>query len=226
MNSPDTWPDAKIYRAESEDKILPFQPENRIQFQTQYSGSRAIISTDRDRIEFYKAILDLYPGPFFITLVIQQPFGAFQQAGRYHSDRGKTRIQIDYFLDYFHDFISYDGFHHLWVTCETTDGIIVYDQHDYFYVYAKAEEARQKFLAEGFVEGEVKVDFPHVHRSRTEIVPGAGEILKYGSWYLSNLEIQDVATPERKTLRNYWLRLRNWNALRKVKAKNKRRKSE
>ncbi len=226
MNSPETWPDAKLYRADSEEKIFPFQPENRVEFQSQDSGSRLIVSTSQDRIDFFKSIIDLFPGPYFITLVIQEPFGAFQQAGRYYSERDKTRLQIDYFLDYFHDFISYDGFHHLWITCESTDGIIVYDQHDYFFIYVKAEEARQKLLAEGFVEGDVRVDFPHMHRSRAEIVPGPKEILKYGSWYLSNLEIQDVATPERKTLRNYWLRIRNWNAQRKAKSKNKRKGSK
>lgn len=226
MHDPETWPDAKIYIADQDGEIGPYVPTDTYEINRTGLGTRIIARTNQDRIEFFKAILDLYPGPFFITLVVQEPYGEFQVAGRYYSDKGKTRVQIDYFLDYFHDFICYDGFHHLWISCETTDGIIVYDQHDIFFMYQQTDQILDYLRSHDFCEGHVGADFHHAHRSRADISPGTKELLEYGPWYHSPLEINDVARPDEKSLQNYWLRFRSWNAVRKIKSKNKRKDSK
>lgn len=213
----DNLPDAKLFQALDSESLVPFVPENVYERNETELGVRLLVSTSMDRIEMFKMLLDFYPGPFFVTVVVQEPYGAFDKAGRYHGDYDKSRMQIDFFLDYFHDFISYSGFIHVWVTCQTTKGILVYDQHDYYFVYEKAEEAAEKLAGLGFQEGKIGADFHHAHSSRPDIVPGGKELLEYGSWRLEGLEIQDVARPDKKTVKNAYLRLRSWWMTRRIK---------
>ncbi len=213
----DNLPDAKLYQALDNEGLVPHVPEDMYDLEETVLGTRLLVETKMDRVEMFKKLLDVYPGPFFLTVVVQEPYGAFKTAGRYHSEYDKTRIQVDYFLDYFHDFICYSGFIHVWVTCQTTKGIVVYDQHDYYFVYEKALEAAEIVKGLGFVEGSINPDFAHAHSSRPDIHPGPEELLNYGNWRLESLQIQDVARPEEKTIRNMYLRFRNWVNTRRIK---------
>jgi len=46
-------------------------------------------------------------------------------------------------------------------------------------------------------------------------------MVDYGHWWISSLEIQDVARPDKKTLKNIYLRIRTWLMMRRIK-QNKR----
>ncbi len=218
MESVENLPDAKMYRADEDGKnIRAYEPENRFQLHRTDLGTRLLVTTSEDRIEVFKRLLDLYPGPFFITLVIQEAHGAFKKTGRYYGDRGKTRVQIDFFLDHFHDYFCYDGMHHLWVSCESSDGIVVFDQHDLFYVYQRAAEAGGMLLDAGYKEGLGDEPFNHAHRSRPEIVPGPKEILEFTKWFIAPLQINDVADPSEKSLKNMVMKARMGRAVKKIK---------
>ena len=221
MAEPNNLPDAKLYRAISPTELVPFVPDNQFQLSTTKLGTRLIFSTNEDRIEMFKHMLDLYPGPFFITVVVQEPHGALVTPGRMYSERDKTRVQIDYFLDYFHDYISFGGMFHLWISCQSSDGIIVYDQHDYFFVYQRAQEAAAFFRERGYREQEIELEFDHAHSERIDIVPGTKEMLDYGNWMWSQLELTDVARPRAKSMQILILKFRHWFGTRKLRRKNR-----
>ena len=213
---PFPFPNAKVYTADPDLNLIPIYPTNLFKIATTQMGNRAFATTNLDRILVMKRLLDLFPGPFSLLLVIQEPNGAFMHAGRYTSEEGKSRIHVDYFLDYFHDYISYDGFLHLWICCDSTGGKVIYDQHDWFNIYGKADESESVFRELGFVEREAEKLPPHAHCKRHDIYPGTKEMLEYGTWRLSPLELADVARPEKKSLLNSYLGIRSWFAVRRA----------
>lgn len=202
--------DAKLYRTDVQKVLVPFVPENQYDFSTWRDSPRLLLSTNEDRIEIFKRILDLYPGPFFITIAVQEPHGTLKRRGRLYGDKGKTRIQIEFFLDHFHDYISYHGMAHFWVTCESTDGIVVYDNNDFFYIYDRVNEAAEFFGERGYVNEPIERDFERAHGDRTDIVPGTEDLKKFGRWGWLPLEWSDVPNPYEKSFQNIYLRVRHW----------------
>ena len=123
MNDGSKPDNAKLYQTNEARDLIPFVPGNIFQLNESGLGVRLLFSTNEDRIEMFKRIIDLFPGPFFFTVVVQESHGALNKPGRLYSDRRKTRTQVDFFLDHFHDYFSHCGLINLWVTCEVTDGI-------------------------------------------------------------------------------------------------------
>lgn len=201
---------AKLFLAGEDGGLIAFEPKNSFMLTSSANQQRLILATNEDRIDVFKSLLDFYPGPFVITVVVQSPHGAIKKAGRYYSEWDRTRTQIDYFLDYFHDYISFCGLIHVWVTCQGTDGIVVYDQHDVFYVYGKPLEIANMFLDKGYSEGIPPIEFAHAHKTRDDIRPGTVELMKYGKWTCHPLDTTDIANPEEKTAKNYLMKARSW----------------
>lgn len=206
---------------DDQDNLTPFVPESVYFTSASDFGTRLVVTTNEDRIETFKRILDLYSGPFFITVVVQLPHRGLEKPGRLYSEGGKSRIQIDYFLDYFQDFLLYDGFIHIWITCQESNGIVVYDQHDTFFIYEREKEAADYFAKRGFREAPVSFNFRHAHQIRNDIYPGSKELADYGKWWWRPLELSDVEDKSKKSLRNLYLKIRSWR-IRRLKQKRKK----
>lgn len=214
-------PDAKVYKLDPAEILIPHIPDNAYQISKAFGRDRLVFTTNQDRIEVLKKVLEMYPGPFFITLVINSRLGALKKKGRMYSDWHKSRIQIDFFLDYFHDFISYGGWFHVWVSCHTTNGIVVYDQHDRFFAYEQINEVTDLLKSSGFQDGYCESKFKHVLFDRLDIIPGHVEMLNYGKWQWAPLEISDVEFPRRWTVTNFYLRFLQWRRTQRAKKKGK-----
>ncbi len=109
----------------------------------------------------------------------------------------------------------------MWVSCHTTKGIVVYDQHDRFYAYEKVDEVADLLKSSGFQEGFGEVKFKYVLFDRLDIVPGHVEMLNYGKWQWAPLEITDVEFPHRWTATNFYLRFLQWRRMQRAKKKGK-----
>jgi hypothetical protein len=202
--------DAKLYRTDVEKVLVPFVPKNQYNSSSWRDSPRLLVSTSEDRIEVFKRTLDLYPGPFFITIAVQEPHGSLKRRGRLYGDKGKTRIQIEFLLDYFHDYISYNGMMHFWVTCESTDGIVVYDNMDQFYIYGRVSEAEKFFAERGYINEPIDRNFEYAHCERVGLTPGTEDLKKFGKWGWLPLEWSDVPDPYGKSFKNLYLRFRHW----------------
>ena len=207
---------AKLYTGDNGHNLVPYVQPNIFKVIQTSIGDRAIVSTTIDRIDLFKQFLNLFPGPFTILVVIQQPYLAFKKRGRYTSESDKTHIQVEFFLDTFNDYISFDGFHDLWVCCESSNGKVIYDQHDWYYIYGKAREAENILRSLGFIEREVPLPPHHAHCQRHDIHPGTHELLDYTKWFLNPLLPSDVVRSFPKTPKDLLTRYRSWLEFRKI----------
>jgi hypothetical protein len=170
-------------------------------------GRRIRCSTDGDRVEFLRSLLDRYPGPFAITYVLEDKHRTSYREGRYRSP-SLTRQQVDFFLEKFSDFIQNDGRHHIYVSCSTSGGAVIYDQHDFFFVYGSLDQHMLRLRSEGFRPTAYDLR-EHAHAIKGDSA-ALDELLRFWPWAYSPPEITDVTTSRIGILRFAWLKLKAW----------------
>jgi hypothetical protein len=154
-------------------------------------GRRLICSSETPGVDFLRRLVFRYPGPFGITYVLEDNDGAPEfRRGRYHSPNLLTRAQLEIFLDDFREFFEEDGRHHLMVSCAKTNGMVVYDQHDYFFVYGGVDELVPKLICEGYQAREYELG-RHGHRIGEELEP-LRMLMSFREWKWRPLEVTDT----------------------------------
>lgn len=113
-------------------------------------GRRILCSTDDDRMSFMLSLISTYAGPYTVAYVLEDSAGLEgARMGRYEiGDR--TLVQVEHFLTEFGDLIQFDGRHHFHVGCP--DRTVVYDQHDYFFVYGDIDSLQSQLIERGYRE--------------------------------------------------------------------------
>lgn len=207
---------AKLIITGPDGEPQPYKPRDAYVREQTYGVWRLAVSTGRPRMDFMLECAARYPGPFWITYVMESE-GFGMEPGRYHGPTGQTITQIGYFLHQFAPFLESDGRHHIWVSCEATDGIIVYDQHDFFYLYQQLDE-HESALAEAGFTNDFEYPFTeqhlHVFPPRTDGLEQ--ELWKFWDWHYGPLALSDTFRRDPNPVRRWWSsakeRIRLWRS--------------
>lgn len=158
-------------------------------------GKRLMCSTDGDRMAFFLRLVARTSGPFDLVYVLEDNTNSPQFAkGRYLSNSPLTLDQVKYFADEFHDFLCDDGRHHLVTRCTATNATVVYDQHDYYYVYGEAAALAAELESEGFVSRTFELGI-HGHRIDVDSAE-LPRLLELRPWIWQELEAPDTSADQ------------------------------
>lgn len=170
--------------------LVPHTWGKKVQLQTPHFGKRLLCSTDGNPLEFLLWLLERKAGPYqlcFIQAHLRQPSRI--KPCRYWSPKDLTRVQIKTFSEEFEGFLLNDGGYQLLVNCG--DGRpIVFDDHDYFYIYGAVDDLYQTLKEQGWSEDSFSLG-DHGHR----ISDNDGELkrlLAYWPWFKARIEATDV----------------------------------
>lgn len=194
VEEPDEEARSKVWIESEPGSLEPFAWGKGYELQVHDWGRRLLCSTDGDRIDFFLRLAGRYPGPFGFTYILEDSCGGAYPEGRYVYGDELSQTQLEFFLRQFGEFLSWDGRHHLMLYCRTTSATIVYDQHDYYFVYGRVEELLRELEAEGhaptsFVLGQ------HGHKMESDSAEFQ-RLMEFWPWIRQPLEITDT-TPER-----------------------------
>lgn len=199
---------SRLFGVSADNEPEPFEWGHGYLLQEYGWGRRLMCSTDGDRIAFLERLMSRYPGPFQLKFILEDNQGVPEMpTGRYHSPLDLTATQISYFFHEFSEFLSTDGRHHLMIS-SATGGAVVYDQHDYFFVYGGIDELLQEFQAEGYTERDYRLG-THGHKVHSDVEP-LRRLLRYWPWTWSQLEATDTSRHRVGLLRYAWLKVRAW----------------
>lgn len=144
-------PRTKLMLVDDQKQLQDFSWGNGYCVQEYRWGKRILCSTDGDRMEFFLRLVSRNPGPYGLTYILEDNDRTPDfRRGRYIANAPMTFDQLKYFTDEFHEFLCEDGRHHLMVHCKATGGAVIYDQHDYYYVYGQLDALEIELSREGF----------------------------------------------------------------------------
>jgi hypothetical protein len=154
-------------------------------------GRRLICSSESAGVDFLSRLVFRYPGPYHVTYVLEDNDGAPEfRRGRYISPNALTEAQLRIFLDEFRQFLEEDGRHNLMIRCAKTDGTVVYDQHDYFFVYGGIGDLLRELVDEGYQPRTYGLG-RHGHQIGHDIEP-LQRLMAFRRWQGGPLEATDT----------------------------------
>lgn len=89
------------------------------------------------------------------------------------------------------DFLEQDARHHIIVETESGSDGIIYDQHNFLYVYGDGDSLANKELISRFKEGHAEMPSPHSHHYHEEFDRGLLDLLGADVWDYSELTEED-----------------------------------
>ncbi len=141
---------------------VPFRFANQFLVEDNDRVQRLVIAPKGDHIELALILADLFPEPYWVLLI--QLVSGERQPGRYESDRGFTHEQLSRFCREHTEFLEGFGSHHFWIASKESEGLIVYDQHNYLYAYGDLPVLASLLTYRGFTEVEsFELPDPHIH---------------------------------------------------------------
>ena len=160
-------------------------------------------------LTFLSGSLGDTPGPFLVTYVLEDNLKTPKfRRGRYVSSRSLSLPQTVYFLNEFRTFLAGDGRHGLIVNCLTSKGAVVYDQHDFFYVYGVLDSLIDELRSENCEERSYELPV-HGHWIQDDS-PELSRLMGFWHWTWKDLEATDTDSRREGLLRRIRMELRAW----------------
>ena len=154
------------------------------------NDSSLVAGADAKQVELLLKLADSLEPPFFILYVLLVSRRNHPH-GRYQSPPINTRAELAAFLRHFKQYIETDGRHHIWIGTANNSGLLVYDRHNVIIGYGGLDSYADILKHNGFVEKDVLIPFPHMHRFYDENDAHEWSIFKYFDWIHFPLEPVD-----------------------------------
>lgn len=129
--------------------------------QESISGVSRLLVAPQRPLEFVKNVLDIYGERFRLVYLLVTPPDGYDFA-RYEID-SLSLEQVQSFLTEFGDFLGRDARHHIWLHALDGGGTIIWDEHDWVYLYGHLGSVTQLLQDRNFTEGKPEIPFPHLH---------------------------------------------------------------
>jgi hypothetical protein len=147
------------------------------------SSSRVLFGVPSGDLTVVRTLLRCIEAPLQLLYVLKVPRGD-QKAGRYESPLIDWR-ELDAFLDEFGAFLVADARCDLWISSPSSDGMIVWDEHNLGYAYGPLACFEDALRGLGFTTGRPVIPAPHSHKFHGGYDPEAEALLAHFAWRYS-----------------------------------------
>jgi len=154
-------------------------------------GERLTIGPAAAHVDLMMSLAGIWPTQqFFILYVLLIPHSG-ARPGRYQSPIVESFEDLQVFFYTYERFLEADGRHHIWVGSPTSDGTLVYDQHNVIFAYG--DLARYEVVLRGheFQQQPFSFPFPHCHNYPSTHTVHEEELLAHFDWQYSPLQPGD-----------------------------------
>lgn len=140
-------------------------------------------------LEAFEALVAQLEAPLLLLYVLHTPRGE-APPGRYQSEE-ISHGQFVALARRFAAFLGSDSRFDLWVHSPSAHATVVLDRHNQLFAYGPLSRFATALRALGYEQGEVAVDFPHVHQYLPEFDADAAALLASLAWSRSDLRPED-----------------------------------
>lgn len=162
---------------------IPITYNNCFQKQSISGVHRILIASSGSTIKLIQELIEFFPGPYRLAYLLVTPPDGFQQM-KYETD-GLDRSQVDRFLEAYGPFLEGDARHHVWI--HSGHGTIIWDEHDWLYVYGSLESVEGYLMAQNFGEEMPVIPFPHLHNESPDNNQAMRDLLSHFDWQTQNV---------------------------------------
>lgn len=131
------------------------------------SGVARILVAPSMPLHFISQALGLYGERFRLVYLLVTPPDGYD-FGRYEADLLSIEEVLEFLLE-FGEFLGRDARHHVWIHALDGGGTIIWDEHDWVYLYGHLESVEALLAQQGFTEGKPEIPFPHLHNEDPEL---------------------------------------------------------
>ncbi len=144
------------------------------------SGVSRLLVAPRQPLDFVSKVLSVYGERFRLVYLLVTPPDGYKFS-RYEIEQ-ITLNDVQSLLLEFGEFLGRDARHHVWLHALDGGGTIIWDEHDWVYLYGHLNSATQFLETEGFTEGKPEIPFPHLHNEDPEQTPEMERLLAALPW--------------------------------------------
>jgi len=156
-------------------------PHRWIRELTTASTERLLIAPRSGHIDLMIDLLDCMQGPFGMLYVLIVP-RCDHERGRYQCESPREKWQLIEFLEEFRDYFENDGRHHLWISGQSDQSQLIYDNHNVIYAYGPLQEFESSLRKAGLTRGQFTRPAPHVHAYSAEFDRDEDRIFTAYNW--------------------------------------------
>jgi hypothetical protein len=144
------------------------------------SGVSRLLVAPRQPLSFVVDALALYGNSFKLVYLLVTPPDGYEFA-RYELD-ALNREEVSSVLEEFGGFLGGDARHHIWIHALDGGGTLIWDEHDWVYLYGHLASATDLLQSKGFREGKPEIPFPHLHNEDPDQTSEMERLLKALPW--------------------------------------------
>lgn len=144
------------------------------------SGVGRLLVAPKEPLDFVSQILGFYGERFRLVYLLVSPPDGFEFARYEVASLSNDEVQA--FLSEFGDFLSRDARHHVWIHALDGGGTIIWDEHDWVYLYGHLGAAQDFLSSKSFYEGKPEIPFPHLHNEDPAQTPAMVKLLGALPW--------------------------------------------
>lgn len=128
----------------------------------QSSGvERIVLGLSKKHVDTVLELATQYCEPFYILYVLHTSHADHEQ-GRYQS-KAFSYFEVCTLFNTFKDFFENDSRHDVWLHSPQSNATIVYDRHNFIYVYGFDDEQLASIEGKELEKKVFTIPFPHVH---------------------------------------------------------------
>lgn len=139
-------------------------------------------------VEFMLNMVEILLPDFYLLYVLHAPH--MHEAARYQSPP-LQREDVQSFLAHFHEFLTEDARHDLWLFSKADNATLVWDRHDLLYAYGPLQQFERVLQTWGVAKGDPQVPVPHSHPYYPEYDEQEKEVVGCFDWIVSPLRPED-----------------------------------
>ncbi|KRB12429.1 hypothetical protein [Rhizobacter sp. Root16D2] len=140
-------------------------------------------------LEPFQVLVSQLEAPLLLLHVLHTPRGE-ALAGR-HQSREISHLEFTDLVGRFTAFLCSDSRFDLWVYSPSERATVVLDRHNQLFAYGPLARFLSALRSIGYEQGEIDVDFPHVHQYMPEFDGDSIELLSTLDWSRTDLRPED-----------------------------------
>jgi len=140
-------------------------------------------------LEPFEILVSQLEAPLLLLYVLHTPRGE-APAGRYQSPE-MSHHAFTSLVRRFSAFLCSDSRFDLWVYSPSARATVVLDRHNQLFAYGPLERFSSALRGIGYEQGEIAVDFPHIHQYLPAFDGDSKELLSSMAWSRTDLRPED-----------------------------------
>jgi hypothetical protein len=140
-------------------------------------------------LEPFELLVSQIEAPLLLLYVLHTPRGE-ASSGRYQSEEISHR-EFTLLVRRFAAFLCSDSRFDLWVHSPSEGATVVLDRHNQLFAYGPLERLSNALRGIGYEQGDITVDFPHIHQYMPEFDGDSKELLSTIAWSRTDLRPED-----------------------------------